>query len=523
MNKSHNSYPGKYFFVAIFLGILLFRANSIYSRVLSNYTAMYLPNIWETNILQARTITALQDYVQVIRSSALKIDPLNQSAKFQEFRWERAKGDLYEAATYVPLAEQYDFVQLAPDYSLIKATYYSLTALWDEAISYYQLSMSQNKDMISELEQEDYYHALAQNILVNDHNNFDSRYTAGKYFQLSNNFDDATDQAKKIILSGEQNKFALSWAYYLLSQKVYNKNDINLAIHYLNLALEQDKNPAAASMLLSIAQDLGDENLEATLKVHLLAMEPDWKLSDDNIICIDEWILSGFDIDKDILNAGVHGMLNFYWFPKCNEVAFEYGLIDTGKYWLQLNYLQQQVLINPSFEWELPEKYKTMNGSTIDCCEIAIAPFKNQNKALVIQWHQFPATVAASQFVYRHVEPDQLYLVGGMIRWGEVEIDKEVTAVIGGFWLDENYEKLVGFNTDVDMLQNFFATKYAIGILPLNSGWSQWVAIVKSPPKTRFFSPWLGLTSASGGSAEVYLDDLFMLPIFVPEKLRYVE
>lgn len=516
MNMMH-SRQGLWLLVLIGFALVLAQGRRLGSYFLSNLSALHLPDIRETRILQDQPESAPADRMRRVRASALEIDPGNISAQFQEFRWLRASGRLYEAARLVPVADRFEFSRLMPDYACLKATHYSQVGQWHQAISYYQLALSQTEAFPPAVVQADYYRALAHEVLESEELDESlQHYQAGKFFLLAGEPEMAAEQASRIRELGSGIPDAVSWAYLILAQEAYASAAVDSAVADLRLAIGVARNPAAGAMFLSLAQSKGDMELMRATKAYLTTLEPDWRLLPERTTCVQAtWELAGFDLDTDILAAGMDVVLNLYWIPRCGEMAQTYGLVDMGSYWLQPGYVAGNVYMDSGFEWVLPEGRMAISSSWPGCCEV-VTLLGEAGHVLRIHDPQFPATRASGVRPAPHLNGATYYLVGGRIRWGEVDMDGVVSANIGGWWIDGAGVPLPGFNTGVNLVQVFIVEGSKGDTLAHQSDWLKRAMVVRAPVGAAKFNPWLGLTSGAKGSAEVYFDDLFLVPLFLP-------
>jgi hypothetical protein len=247
----------------------------------------------------------------------------------------------------------------------------------------------------------------------------------------------------------------------------------------------------------------------------VVKLEPDWTVPHSVSGCVQDWTIVGFNVGKEILDAGVEVVLDLYWAPICGESSESYGMEDIGSYWVQAGYIGKNLMINPGFEWRLPKGNSTLLGSSSTCCEIVEMP-DSAGFALQIREDRLPATRAAQQSHNRDIESPGAYLVGGNIKWGEVHVDGDVAAVIGGFWLDEHGSRLTGDNNAINNLQEFIVEYGPRESTSGSSGWISRASIVYSSPGATKFAPWIGLTSAFEGSAELFVDNLFVVSVTPP-------
>ena len=489
--------------------LIVLNIRSLTSHFLSNITAFYLPNIWETNILQDQSIVNHTDKMRLIRAKAFRIDPNNVSARFQEFRWLRAIGDIDQAATLLPIIDQYDIVRNLSDYPLLKANLYFQNKDYSNSISNYQLFLARNPNKLPDAERKKYYVSLAYDYLRSKKWNDEiKRYRAGKFFLSAGRLYEAEEQANWLIDHSGNNYEALSWAYSVLAEIQHINGNQDQALGLLEQAASYGRNVRTLALMKQIGETVGDNFIPIDLRNYSKQVKPEWVLQHNGRTCeTSSFELIGYDIDTDILNAGAEVVLNLYWSPICNANASQFNLIDIGNYWLEYNFIADNLFINPGFDWKLPDRETTVIGSSNNCCDVI---YHDHNSALLISENSFPTTRAAEQLIDKPLGSSSHYIVGGKIKWGDVEGDGNIHAIIGGFWLNYGGQRTPGYNTTTNHLQEFINNQFARetqGELKL------FTEVVRKPINAVNFSTWLGVTSPSLGSANVYFDEVFMVAL----------
>ena len=506
----------KLIILAVVITLILGNGSSLLSRFLSNLSARSLPEISKTiDDYQELNVHSYNDIYKWIRDYSLILDKNNLSAQLQSFRWMRYENELYSAANLIPYVDKYDYIEELPDYPLIRATYLTTINSWKEANKYYWLWFTERRPSDINFVRSSYYNSLAHEILESGRDEeIIRRYKAGKLYFLSDNHEIALKEAMWIERTQSDNQKINSWSELVQGISFLSNHNLEKGTSALTQSIQSTKNPLAAKLLLSISYDDNDIELLNYVKTHLMTYEPDWTLIKIDKMCTSQWELAGYDIDKDILEAGLEVYLDLYWFPRCGEDAREYGLIDTGKYWIEPNYVAENGFANPSFNWTISSNIPGYYPSSPNCCKIFT--LGKTNYSLSIKESDLPATRAVTQQNPSLAE-NSYFLVGGEIKWGDVSIiGKSVTAVIGGFWLDKSDNRVSGYNNAVNDLQEFILIQTNSSNDNGESGWLQKAAVVRRPVDAVKYSPWIGLTSSSAGTAEVFFDNLFFVPLNFP-------
>jgi len=509
----------------LLLGVL--HGRQLASRALSNLSAFALPNIQDVGVLTDR-----DDKWKEIRATALILDPNNVSAQTQEFRWLRATGQLYKAARWIPIADRFQFFMAWPDtawffaeYAWDKAKAYAEAGQLAEAVKHYFLALFRSPQSPDPERLARFYRTLAQFTLSDgEPPGPECHRKAGNLFALAGEPDLALEQAHQIDIHSEvvsENAAAVSWASWILAQAAHQRGDTREAIALLQVSINAGKSPEAAALLLELAQMANHAAAANAARNHLSGLNPDWELASTEDECVnDGWELAGFDLDEDVLEAGLELVADLYWLPQCNRSAQEYGLIETGRYWIQPQYLAPNGFINAGFEWELPGEETTVCESPPRCCDVVVY---DTNRVLHVTRPAQRGTSAVGQPVPRYLSDAPMYVIGGRFHWG-LNTDAEFAyAILGGFWLDEHDVHVSGpYSVGDSCLQEFV-------VLPLESSgagnlteWLKLARIVRPPAEAIKFSPWIGLSTdwrtppegvRMGGAVDTYFDSLFLFPV----------
>jgi tetratricopeptide (TPR) repeat protein len=511
--------------IVLLLGILCGR--QLASRILSNLSALVLPNIQNVG-----TLAVHDDKHRAIRAQALALDPHNRSAQIQEFRWLRATGHLEYATSWIPIADRFQFFSNYPDtawffaeYAWDKAQKLAKTGQLAESIQYYYLALSLSSQLPDPERLTSFYDTLARfKLLDEDLIDQERHHIAGKLFVLAGRSERAFEQALHIDSLAQSNvrdAESVSWASWMSGEADLQAGRVREAITLFQVSIENGKNPRAAMHLLDLAQEENRTGAAGVALDYLSQLTPDWNLDIPAEECArDTWILAGLDVDRDILSISPDVLVDLYWLPQCNRFAWEFGLIDTGHYWIQPHYLITNVFINAGYEWELPDEERTVRLHPPDCCNIVL---DEHNRVLSIVRSGHGGTSAVRQTVPRQVLEEQMYLVGGRIRWGDSVGTESASAIIGGFWLDETDTVMDGPYSigRSNFLQSFIRLKLSNIDGVSNFDWVEVAHIIHSPSGAAKLSPWVGLSTghiSEDGAVEVFFDDLFLVPIHPPQE-----
>ncbi len=513
-NLVHNksSLRGDILWVLMAILFVISQSRNLISQMYSNLSATAMPPVYVSRLVQNRGSDTLHDPFRSFRLRAVSLNKNNHPALLQLFRWHRAIGDLPAAAQLLPELGMYEFIEIMPDYSLIKAEYLRQKVNWQESKIYYQAALTGSEILLAGFRRTDYYDTLARSELTSDSYNIGlAHFRASKYFMQAGNSREAADQARWLLTQESSQPTYMSWANYLLAvSNTGQTTEEKLAL--LEKSVSIADNPSAAVELYNTARENGDQYFINRSTYYLSKLKPNFLLTLADVPCEDTWHLAGYDVDEEILNAGIEALLNLYWFPLCGDLPDQYGLVQAGSLWLQTGYIADNVFIDPGFEWVLPEHRETYSGSSSDCCKKVVSADQN-GSALQIATY-LPNTRAAQPATRHHVEGDASFLVSGSILWQKVEATGQTAAVIGGFWQNQNEVRVPGFNNAIDNLQEFI-----INFPEQSENLSKKQVlrtIVHSPSDAAYFLPWIGLTSSFSGFAIVHFDNLVMAEINPP-------
>lgn len=516
--------------ILLFLLLGFLHGRQLTSRTLSNLSAFALPNIQDVGIL-----TEQDDIDREIRTTALTLDPDNWSAQIQEFRWLRATGQIDQAAPWIPIADRFwffsnwhDTAWFFAEYAWYKADAYVEAGQLNEAVRYFYLALSRSPQAPSPDRLANFYRTLAQSTLADSAPRTLAHYRiAGKLFALANEPDLALQQAQLIETQSQflpEDAESVRWANWVQAKAAYQRGEIWETMYLLQHAINAGKSPEAASLLLDLSKKTNQPDAMRAASLHLAGLAPEWVLISNFDECVHGvWDLAGFDLDEDVLEAGPEIVADLYWTPQCNRSAWEFGLIDAGRYWIQPQYRAQNEVLNAGFEWGLPGEETTLREYPPHCCGVAV--YEGNNVLHVTRPAQ-PGTSAVGQTVPRYLIDASMYVFGGRMHWGK-DINAEFAdAILGGWWLDETDMLLDGSYTVSDnLLQQFhvFILGYANEVRA--NGWQEAARIIHPPVEAVKFSPWIGLSTSwrtppgdvrVGGSMDAFFDDLFLFPVHTP-------
>lgn len=501
-------------FFLLLLALILFRLPFLVSRLLTNYSAFLSPQL---SMLHSSDMKFSEDLAISIHKWALFLDNENTSALLQEFQWLVYERNFEQASTLLPKLEKNysSYFKVLPSFPIINANYEISQNNWRGALSSYQAYLALFPYDLGNEEKDKYYKAYANYLLeVEPRDESEVHYLVGKIFMKVGDKTKAVEQANWVLNNlNTSNEEQICWANGIKIESDLGEGKYLEASQLLDAILSKCKNVEILYFLMK-SSDPRSSKIFRDIQPLLSRNEiykPDWQIAKTRSTCSKDFVLVGFDTDDDLFFLDQKVSIDLYWLPICGEKAEKYSMINVGAYWIQPNYEANNLLLNPGFEWILQPDLSTFNGSSDRCCKILGL---EKNKVLEIQDQNFPTTRAATQKMQMKVDNNTTFLVAGKFKWGRVNLKGNLYGIIGGFWLDNNGNRISGFNNEIDFLQVFIKEKQN---LSNDSLWLKKASVVMSPSRAAFFSPWFGITSQSIGSAGIYLDDVMMIPLRYPE------
>lgn len=388
---------------------------------------------------------------------------------------------------------------------------------WEKAISYYQDGFALSRRSPPRPVRDNYYYALGKydQSRALELKSADEHRKAGKYFMMAGYEEQAMIEAQAVLQSDEntspENR---AWAYQMLAAQSERANEPRRAIELYMRAVREGKCPHGLVSLHRLGVTLDDRAVVDFAEQQLAELLPkrrpwrEYVPSDGKGArpCGDDWWLLGFDVDEDVLSAGLDATLVWYWQPTRSVEILAPDWYSVASRWLHFETIFN-LTWNPGFESQLNETDQVLPGYSTDVSPGSfglIEDPKGERSGRVrflIAGDPENWSVQAKSLAIR-TEGQQRYVGSG---WTRTESSSdEQHAHLRIWWLDGN-----------GSVQG--VTNYAFARTDRDG--DKWVyrgGLVTVPEGAEMLVLTLGNTVSPEGRGIAYFDDLLFVPVTCP-------
>lgn len=387
---------------------------------------------------------------------------------------------------------------------------------WPDAIENFQMAFASYPETIPEVMARTYHLALARHYqsVCQIGGQGESCSRAMKLFWMSHRYGQAAMEASEYLRRFSDTRRGAAWAYFVQGADSEDKGDLAGALGFYQLAYQSD--PSFALNLIELnrlAMQMDRSDLVLSAANSLSGLTPEiftWK---PGVIQVEPlsngWILEGFDIELDLLDAGaIETPFTLYWLPPAGQSPTNEPHV-TDERLLSISTLPNAIL-NAAFEWNWDRclsvdtnLWRSFFGAN-ECCSVV----QNGNDAAdhiatitAVNFKEGFDSIRSGMFT---AQPSSTYLAGGWSEGHRANSDEKVVTLV--HWYDD--------------LKSPLAHSHCSGhSVALREGWNSFRCLVTSPPEAQYGQLELLVLTADtseGRGTPVAFDDIFLVSLPLP-------
>jgi len=323
-------------------------------------------------------------------------------------------------------------------------------------------------------------------------------YLLARYLDRVDEPDRASEEFQWVVRSASSPGLSDSWvgeAYYRLGLYAEDEGEIETAVENYEKALGLNERLVDAIARLEWWYRRNDEMTKAEeLKDRLASLEPEYGVGEK---VSDDWVLLGYDLDEEALEAGPSMDVALYWLPSEQTEIEQPGWYRAGERWIQVTAVKN-LAPNGGFEHDEIRGKRLPTGWPIDIYRSPI----DTHELMIDQRDGEETTVARLSSSEEHpntgfstrdisVKPDGLYLQAGWMR-----SEEGGRGYLGRRW-----------SVSVKSPYDYVAT--GVGA----SSWTHFAGIAAPMEGAKGCRVWLLNVKSQG---KVYFDDILFFDLEIP-------